>query len=193
MCFKIVGHSWQPERGLEIRGFIYTMEHLILCRTRELLEPLMAGGSGYKGQLPQLGQFKIVHLYMDYLIQERLLVLKIAQIFYLLRQRITGAITNQYNITLIKNKATGNITGYNAYNYYGIYNDNGTITTIENYGTISTNASSPDIYNRNGTIGTLINSQGGSDALIYKGSAPTNYEIVISDSTNYGKLKGLGV
>ena len=66
MCFKIVGHSWQPERGLEIRGFIYTMEHLILCRTRELLEPLMAMGSGYKGQLPQLGQFKIVHLYMDY-------------------------------------------------------------------------------------------------------------------------------
>ena len=78
-------------------------------------------------------------------------------------------------------------------NHYGIYNDSGTITTIENYGTISANASSPDIYNRNGTIGTLINRQGGSDALSYKGAAPTNYEIVISGSTNYGKLQGFGL
>ena len=100
-----------------------------------------------------------------------------------------GAITNLSNIkgiTLIRND--GNITAFNSTSNHGIYNDDAKITTIENNGTISSAYASGDIYNK-GTIETLINGQGGSDALVFRGNLPTNYEIKISN-TDYGKLEG---
>ena len=101
-----------------------------------------------------------------------------------------GAITNLSNIkgiTLIRND--GNITAFNSTSNYGIYNNYANITTIENNGTISSAYGSSDIWNNNGTIETLINGQGGSDALVFRGNLPTNYEIKISN-TDYGKLEG---
>ena len=39
-----------------------------------------------------------------------------------------------------------------------------------------------------GTITTLINSQGGSDALTYGYKLPTNYKVVVNSDTDYGKV-----
>lgn len=77
---------------------------------------------------------------------------------------------------------------------YGINNNtaNGvpsTIGTITNYGTIS--GTTAGIGN-SGTITTLNNAQAGS-GLTYKGTLPTNYNIIISSTSNYGKLSGQGV
>ena len=71
-----------------------------------------------------------------------------------------------------------------------IYNRNGTINTLTNTGTISaTNILYRDINNTTGSIGTLINSQGGNDALTYSGVLPNAYYIVINSKSDYGKVE----
>ena len=62
----------------------------------------------------------------------------------------------------------------------------GTVQTITNTGTITV-SSGADIDN-NGSITTLENDQGGSDALIYDGEVPTNYNIIINSTTDFGKI-----
>jgi len=99
-----------------------------------------------------------------------------------------AGIKNEGTITTINN--SGNIT--DSTNADGIKNITGaTITTINNTGTIT--GADLDIRNANdsgqsGTITTLINSQGGSDALTYGYKLPTNYKVVVNSDTDYGKV-----
>ena len=62
---------------------------------------------------------------------------------------------------------------------------NGTISTVTNTGTL--NGSTVDIDN-NGAITTLINDQGGSDTLTYDGAVPTNYDVVLNSTSDFGKI-----
>ena len=95
-----------------------------------------------------------------------------------------GAIKNVGTITTINN--SGEITDDTDNSIL----NRGTITTINNTGTIT--GAALDIRNEKagvlGTITTLINSQGGSDALTYGYKLPTNYKVVVNSDTDYGKV-----
>ena len=98
-----------------------------------------------------------------------------------------AAIKNEGAITTINN--SGNITDSTD---DGIKNILGaTIATINNTGTIT--GGSLDIDNANdagqsGTITTLNNSQGGNDALTYGYKLPTNYNVIVNSTSDYGKI-----
>ncbi|MEA9602774.1 hypothetical protein VC188_11680 [Polynucleobacter sp. MG-28-Ekke-A2] len=86
----------------------------------------------------------------------------------------------------IVNNSTGIISGGSL----GIFNA-GSITTITNIGTIIA-GSFYGIINNTGTITTLNNAQGAGNtngALTYGGRLPTNYNIILGSNANsYGKL-----
>ena len=102
-----------------------------------------------------------------------------------------GSINNHGTITTINN--SGNITNTSSdAESAGIRNaDSGTITTITNTGTIAgTNVDirNADTGGNTGTITTLNNSQGGSDALTYSYALPTNYNVIVNSTSDFGKV-----
>jgi hypothetical protein len=92
------------------------------------------------------------------------------------------AVYNGGTITTINN--AGTMSG----GTYGINNVTGaTITTITNQGTLSGNTAG---IQNSGTLTTLNNLQGkSSSALTYQGTLPTNYNIIINSTSNFGMLQ----
>ncbi len=96
-----------------------------------------------------------------------------------------SAIFNAGTISSMTN--AGTISGQNQYGFFN--GAAGTITTLTNTGSII--ASQGGVFNNGGTITTLNNAQGAGNtngALTYSGKLPTNYNIIINSSTNFGKL-----
>ena len=97
---------------------------------------------------------------------------------------ISGAASSSV-INSINNSGTIITTGAAA---YGIHTSGVGSVAIENTGTITASgANSFGIYNA-GNILNLTNSQGGSNPLTYSGVLPVNYNVIVANTNNYGKL-----
>lgn len=115
-------------------------------------------------------------------------------------------ITNTGGINNIINYTTGEIAGIENSTSSAIINSiinegliTGDVVSINNYGTISTitntgqiTSSYWHIENNNGTISTLNNRQGarsGDQILNFLKKLPTNYNIIINSTSDYGKIQ----
>ncbi|MBZ1351242.1 autotransporter-associated beta strand repeat-containing protein, partial [Alcaligenaceae bacterium LF4-65] len=102
-------------------------------------------------------------------------------------------IANGGTITTLTNAGSISATGASS---YGVLNS-GTITTLNNTGMISVSDNSDSFSIRNYSIITTLNNQQGagsvSGALTYTGVLPTNYNIIIINSSTYGRLSATAV
>ena len=96
---------------------------------------------------------------------------------------IQGNVTlNNSTITTFENTGTINST-------YAVYSVSGTISTLTNTGTLD--GTVYDIFMNSGsTLTTFNNDQGasGSDPVKYNGIIPTNYNIIINSTSDYGQV-----
>ena len=99
--------------------------------------------------------------------------------------RLNSGASNSSVVNTITNSGTISTTGPAS---YGIQVSGIGAVAIENTGTITTTgANSFGIYSA-GNIISLTNSQGASTPLTFSGALPTNYNVIVSSLTNYGKL-----
>ena len=100
-----------------------------------------------------------------------------------------GTITGTNNFgAQIKNTTVTSLTNAGTVTSNGdgfAFNDGNTVTTFTNTGTIT--GGTIDIDN-NGTITTLNNDQGGEDTLTYDGPVPTNYNVILNSTSDFGKI-----
>ena len=100
-----------------------------------------------------------------------------------------GTITGTNNFgAQIKNTTVTSLTNAGTVTSNGdgfAFNDGNTVTTLTNTGTIT--GGTIDIDN-NGTITTLNNDQGGEDTLTYDGPVPTNYNVILNSTSDFGKI-----
>ena len=98
---------------------------------------------------------------------------------------ITG--TNNYGAQ-IKDSTVTTLTNAGTVTSNGdgfAFNSGNTVTTFTNTGTIT--GGTIDIDN-NGTITTFNNDQGGNDTLTYDGPVPTNYNVILNSTSDFGKI-----
>ncbi|OYY57940.1 MAG: hypothetical protein B7Y05_15080, partial [Polynucleobacter sp. 24-46-87] len=99
--------------------------------------------------------------------------------------RLVSGASSSSVVNSIINSGTIITNGVSA---HGIQVSGAGAVTIENTGTIRANGSNAfGIYSA-GNITTLTNSQGGSTPLTFSGITPSNYNVVVTSPSNYGKL-----
>lgn len=99
--------------------------------------------------------------------------------------RLISGATSSSVINRINNSGTIITTGTAA---HGIQTSGVGLVSIENTGTITTSGANSFGISNAGNITSLTNSQGGSSPLTFSGVLPTNYNVIVTDLTNYGKL-----
>ena len=99
--------------------------------------------------------------------------------------RLNSGATNSSALNMITNTGTITTSGAAA---YGVQVSGIGAVSVLNTGSISTSGTNSFGIFNTGNIVSLTNSQGGSTPLTYSGVLPTNYNVIVTSPTNYGKL-----
>lgn len=100
-----------------------------------------------------------------------------------------GAIEIQSTSTTLNNSGTISSTQTDGV----LLTAGSAVTQLSNTGSISASLAGKYGIKNAGSIATLSNSQGGNTPLTFTGALPTNYKVILSSSSNYGKLSATSV